>query len=109
MLFCAASKGRGKSAEHKIKMNKTLLHPSNSQTRRKAMATNLSTVLTREQAIQQFEAFVLPTVKAIHEQDGQLDEPARSEAWNDWTDSLCKDGIISDWQYANWTHPDCCG
>jgi hypothetical protein len=30
------------------------------------------------------------------------------EAWNNWTDGLCKDGEISDWQYENWSQPDSC-
>lgn len=34
-----------------------------------------------------------------------LDTVARSEAWNNFTDSLCKEGKISDWQYNNWTNP----
>lgn len=25
--------------------------------------------------------------------------------WNDWTDSLCKDGIITENQYNNWSNP----
>jgi len=69
---------------------------------------NLNSVITRDEAIGRFEEYVLPAVIAEHEQDGQLDGPARSEAWNNWTDSLCKGGEISDWQYANWTQPECC-
>ena len=26
-------------------------------------------------------------------------------AWNDFTDSLCKDGMISNYQYDSWTNP----
>jgi hypothetical protein len=37
-----------------------------------------------------------------------VDECHRSETWNNWTDSLCKDERISDWQYENWSQPDCC-
>ena len=69
---------------------------------------NLYKVMTRDEAIQQFEDFVLPYVIETFEQDGQPDKPARREEWNNWTDGLCKEGIISDWQYDNWTHPDCC-
>ena len=36
------------------------------------------------------------------------DECLRSEEWNNWTDSLCKSGRISDWQYENWSHPSVC-
>ena len=72
------------------------------------MASNLSRVMTRDQAINEFELFVLPTVTEHYEQDGIIDGPARREAWNNWTDGLCKDNQISDWQYANWTQPRCC-
>ncbi len=72
------------------------------------MASNLSRVMTRDQAINEFELFVLPTVIEHYEQDGIIDRPARREAWNNWTDGLCKDNQISDWQYANWTQPRCC-
>ena len=77
------------------------------------MASNLYTVITRDEAIQQFEDYVLP---AIIEQETKwqggtwqhIDEPHRCEEWNNFTDMLCKSNEISDWQYENWTHPDCC-
>ena len=72
------------------------------------MARDLYTVMTRDEAIEQFDNYVLPIVIQLHEQDGQIDECARSEAWNNWTDAMCKDGQISDWQYENWTHPPSC-
>ena len=33
------------------------------------------------------------------------DQPAIDQAWNDWTDSLCKDNSITAKQYESWTHP----
>ena len=72
------------------------------------MASNLDNVITWEQACEMFEEEVLPGVKAECEQDGVKDIPARSEAWNNWTDSLCKNELISDWQYENWLHPRSC-
>ena len=60
-------------------------------------------------ACDQFEAEILPFIQEEYEQDGEPDWPARREGWNNWTDMLCKDGLISDWQYNNWTHPRCCG
>ena len=33
------------------------------------------------------------------------DAPMMREAWNNYTDSLCKDGIITESQYNNWTSP----
>ena len=73
------------------------------------MASQLSNVLLREDAVTEFNEFILPLVREQHEQDGEPDTCARSEAWNNWTDSLCKDRRISDWQYENWTHPASCG
>jgi hypothetical protein len=61
-----------------------------------------------QQAVEFFNNAILPTIQRQYEQDGVADIPARSEEWNNWTDSLCKSGIISDWQYANWSHPQTC-
>ena len=50
--------------------------------------------------VQRFRDEILPYVVA---QYGPDDEPARNEAFNNWTDGLCKDGEISPWQYDNET------
>jgi len=34
-----------------------------------------------------------------------LDKPRLFQAWNDWTDSLCKQGQITQKQYDRWTGP----
>ncbi len=70
---------------------------------------NLDYVITWRVACDNFETGVLPFVTESHEQDGEPDWVARSEAWNNWTDGLREDGEISDWQYENWSHPACCG
>ena len=70
------------------------------------MSERLDTVITFDQACEIFREDILPYVIERYESDGIKDGPARREAWNDWTDMLCKDGQISDWQYANWSHPD---
>lgn len=70
---------------------------------------NLSTVILWKDAAVQFEEYILPYVRETYEADGIPDWPARREAWNNWTDGLCKDGEISNWQYENWSQPDCCG
>jgi len=54
-----------------------------------------------------FEEEVLPHVVITYEKDGQKDLPARRQAWCDWTDQLCKNGNISDWENSNWDHPNC--
>ena len=35
----------------------------------------------------------------------RFDYVAKREAWNNWTDGLCKDGTITSWQYENWDQP----
>ena len=45
------------------------------------------------------EAFDEQVAPAVIAQYGEDDEPAMNEAFNDWTDSLCKDGEIHDEQY----------
>lgn len=81
---------------------------SNSNSNNLSGDSSLSTVITRDEAIDRFETEVLPWVMEEYEQDGQRDIPARSETWSDWCDSLCKGEEISEWQYNNWTHPPCC-
>tara|TARA_B100000686_G_C16276170_1_gene706467 strand:- start:82 stop:300 length:219 start_codon:yes stop_codon:yes gene_type:complete len=70
---------------------------------------DISSPILFADACDQFEAEILPFIQEQYEQDGEPDWPARREAWNNWTDMLCKDALISDWQYHNWTHPRCCG
>ena len=73
------------------------------------MATNLPHVMTFADACETFTTEILPVIQEQHEQDGEPDWPARCETWCDWTDSLCKNNQISDWQYENWPHPPCNG
>ena len=70
---------------------------------------DISSPILFADACDQFEAEILPFIQEQYEQDGEPDWPARREAWNNWTDMLCKDALISDWQYDNWSHPRCCG
>ena len=75
------------------------------------MANDLYSVMTRDEAINEFVESVLPAVVEEYEQDGILAGPARREAWNNFTAYRGKDGThdaISDWQYNNWSHPDEC-
>jgi hypothetical protein len=60
-------------------------------------------------AVCYFENEMMPAIRAQEaRQSGGVDNPLRCETWNNWTDSLCKDGQISDWQYENWSHPPSC-
>ena len=70
------------------------------------MSERLRTVITFAQACEMFREDILPMIVQAYELDGFRDGPARAEAWCNWTDSLCKDRQISDWQYMNWTYPD---
>ncbi len=71
------------------------------------MARGLLRVMTHGDAVVLFETQIAPMLPKRH--DGTNDELALSEAWNNWTDSLCKSRQISDWQYENWSHPPSCG
>ena len=77
------------------------------------MAKNLHNVITWKEACQVFEESIIPELveQETKYQGGEwqhVDRPLRSETWNNWTDMLCKNEQISDWQYENWCQPDCC-
>ena len=71
---------------------------------------DLHTVILWEDAVRMFERDILPNIRQTERRNGSkgIDSCMRSEAWNNWTDGLCKAGEISDWQYENWSQPDCC-
>ena len=58
--------------------------------------------MTREQVIKEFKEYILP---GIIEAYGEDDIVAIRTAWNDYTDALCKDGLITENQYNNWEGP----
>ena len=73
------------------------------------MASDLYTVMLWEQAVQQFNDYHMPYIREQEERyNNHPDLPMRREAWNNFTDMLCKDNQISDWQYDNWSQPDVC-
>jgi len=45
---------------------------------------------------EQWEEYCLPSVKKEYESDGEIDVTARRESWNDFLDSLCQEGKISE-------------
>lgn len=61
--------------------------------------------MNKKQALAEFKYYVLPAIKASFEQNGRIDRVARAEAWNNFTDALCKDGRITMKQYENWANP----
>ena len=64
--------------------------------------------MNKQAAVETFKRDILPSIHAQYEKDGRTDYPARREAWNDFTDYLCKDGKITSRQYATWLHPAYC-
>jgi hypothetical protein len=61
--------------------------------------------MNRPQALKRFKRDVAPSVVARY---GKRDKPACREAWNDWTDSLYKNGEITQRQYNTWIGPKSC-
>ena len=61
--------------------------------------------MTKKQALQIWRSEILPGIRAVEKVRGHVDLPGRCEAWNNWTDSLCKSGQITPHQYETWTHP----
>lgn len=55
-----------------------------------------------EQVKENFEMNILPYVQNQHPDDYH----AETEAWNNYTDSLHKEGKISSFAYSNWTYPE---
>ena len=58
--------------------------------------------MTKQTVVADFRSFILP---GIIEKFSSTDVVAIRTAWNDWTDSLCKSGLITEKQYNNWTNP----
>jgi hypothetical protein len=58
--------------------------------------------MTKAEALAEFRAEVLPHVVA---QYGRNDKPAIREAWNNYTDALCKNRQITLRQYESWVAP----
>lgn len=54
--------------------------------------------MTKREAVEMFRAEIMPHVRAS-------DRPAVREAWNNFTDALAKDRLITMRQYETWTHP----
>ena len=58
--------------------------------------------MTKKEALDYFKAHILPHVyKAF----GVKDKVARAEAWNNYTDGLCKDRTITQRQYDTCSNP----
>ena len=64
--------------------------------------------MTKKEAETEFKYTILPQIRLEFEWTGMKDIPARSEAWNEYTDYLCKSGRITPRQYSTWRQPRCC-
>lgn len=61
-------------------------------------------MLSKKEAVEDFRKHILPLVQ--HPKNfGPNDKVAVRTAWNDYTDSLRKDGKISLRQYEIWSNP----
>lgn len=58
-------------------------------------------IASEEELSARFDDEILPHVI---EKYGEDDQPAINEAFNDWTDSLCKDGELHDEQYNKYCY-----
>lgn len=54
--------------------------------------------MTKLQAVKLFKMEILPFMD-------KNDKVAIRCTWNDWTDSLCKNGEITESQYNKWSNP----
>lgn len=57
--------------------------------------------MKKNTALADFREFIEPVIVRRYPSD----RIALYEAWNNWTDSLCKSGLISQKQYDNWSNP----
>lgn len=70
------------------------------------MLKPLAQRMNKRQVDASFKEHVLPEVDRVCiERSGTTDRIARWEAYNNYTDMLCKDGMITIWQYENWGTP----
>ena len=59
--------------------------------------------MTKKEAMKLF-AFIYK-IKAIQLGYRKSNYTAKRTEWNDYTDALCKDGLITTKQYQNWGQP----
>ena len=58
--------------------------------------------MTKKEALKEFKDNILIDIERKY---GRNDEPAKCEAWNNFTDMLCKNHYITLSQYENWSNP----
>ncbi len=75
--------------------------------KRKNLRMTKKKAMTKKEALREFNELCPRESFVTLSSNGRkaLDKPMRDQAWNDFTDALCKDGRITASQYANWHHP----
>jgi len=59
--------------------------------------------ITKKEVVAQFRELWADLLAS--EPSWRGDSIAKRTAFNDYTDTLCKDGIITNYQYENWSNP----
>lgn len=59
--------------------------------------------MTKQEAFAEFNES--NPAEVFRDARGHIDRPMRAEAWNNFTDMLCKSRRITMRQYETWTHP----
>lgn len=69
-------------------------------------------MMTKNEALQGFREVYLPEIRKTERKNAgdtprrsYVDEVMRREEWNNYVDSLQKDGQVTRWQADNWTNP----
>lgn len=62
--------------------------------------------MTHKEFNKRFKEYMLPSVVSFFEKDGIPDKPARREEYNNYMDSLHRDGLITDKQVNKWCMPE---
>lgn len=98
-----------KNKANKVKLFKGGSSEANRRAAAKFAKSNIKEVineaLTRDQVWSRFRNEILPGIKKRYEQNGRPDKPARREAWNNYVDSLVKDGSVTEKAADSWGHP----
>lgn len=58
--------------------------------------------MTKKEAVKYFKEHIAPIIRNKY---GNNDKVAMCEAWNDYTDALCKERSITPKQYDRWINP----
>ena len=64
--------------------------------------------MTKAKAVEVFKNEILPQIKELEKKYTAKDSCMRSLEWSYFTDSLCKNGDITESQYNRWTVPSIC-